>query len=91
MRARSDASHHIANRNTPMPSSRTKPRIRFFALSLSPGWTMRDDDREEQAGDGSRARGDGDRHVEPAPVKPGRGRGDRGADAADRRRRGADC
>ena len=40
-------------------------------------------DREEQAGDGRGARGNGDRHVESAPVKP-RGRsGNCGADTAD--------
>ncbi len=68
-----------------MPSTSTKPRMRFFALSAVAGLDDADDEREEQAGYGSRARGDGDRHVETAPVKPGGARGDRRANAANGR------
>ena len=68
-----------------MPSSRTKPRMMFFALSPVAGLEDRDDDGEEDAGHGGSTGRDGDRHVESAPVNPSSRCGDRGAAAADDR------
>ena len=67
-----------------MPRSRTKLEnhvLRAFAVARPDDC---DHDREEQSRDGRCSGGDGDRHVEAAPVKPGGAGGDGRARAPDK-------